>query len=88
MKKIIEKEGRTFECYLSSDCEGKFCVVSIHEIIRPRWRFFRTSYRDIRGFWVDEYDSIMQGVEKMIDYFLAYEKKEEERRIKWEMVEW
>lgn len=87
MKKIIEKEGRTFECHLSSEFQGSMCVVSIYEVVRPSWRIFRTSYQSTKSFWIDEYDTIMQGVEKMVDYLLAYEKEEAKRRAKWEIAE-
>lgn len=87
MKKIVEKEGRIFECRLSSEFQGSMCVVSIYEVVRPSWKIFRTSYQGSKSFWLSDYDTIAQGVEKMVDYLLAYEKEEEERRIKWETME-
>lgn len=87
MKKIVEKEGRTFECHLSSEFQGYMCVVSIYEVVRPSWRIFRTSYQGQKSFWIEDYETIMQGVEKMVDYLLASEKEEEERRAKWEATE-
>lgn len=86
MKKIVEKEGRTFECYLSSEYQGKMCVVSVYEVVRPSWKIFRTSYQTSESFWISDYDTIAQGVEKMVDCLLVREKEEEERRIKWKAL--
>lgn len=64
----------------------KMCVVSIYEVVRPSWKIFRTSYQDSKSFWLSDYNTITQGVEKMVECLLAREKEEEERRIKWEAL--
>ena len=83
MKITVVKQGRTFECYTSADLSGKMCTVNIYEVVRPTWKIFRTRYKDSRGFWVDDYDTLQEGIDKMLDTFLKWEQEEAERRMKW-----
>lgn len=83
MKQIITVEGRTFECYISAELGGKICGVSICEVKRPNWRIFRSIFQDQCTFWVDDYESIQEGVRQMIIYFLAREQEARARYEKW-----
>lgn len=83
MKHIVIKEGRTFECYPSAELSGKMCGVNIFEVKRPSWRIFRTTYRDHYAFWVDDYESIQEGIESMVRHFLRKEQEEKARYEKW-----
>lgn len=87
MKTTIIKQGRTFECYPSAECGGKMCMVNILEVVRPTWKIFRTSYKDSRGFWIDDYDTLQEGIDKMLDHFLQWEQEEAERKEKWGALE-
>lgn len=87
MKHILIRGQRTFECYTGAELEGKMCRVAIYEVVRPTWKIFRTRYKDSRGFWVDDYDTLQEGIDKMLDHFLKWEQEEAERKAKWSALE-
>ena len=40
--------------------------VSIEELVRPNWKFFRYRYRDTKSFFPSDYESIDKAVKTMI----------------------
>ena len=87
MKIIIEKRGRTFECYPSAECGGKMCSVSVWEVKRPNWKIFRTNYFGNRCFWIDNYKDIQEGIEDIVNFFIRQEERELARIEKWSALE-
>jgi hypothetical protein len=82
MKVIVEKDGRTFECYANAiGCA--MCAVNIYEVVRPNWKIFRTKYRESYSFFVDDFDTIKKGIEHCVARLFKREQIEEERAKKW-----
>lgn len=86
-KKIYVIEGRTFECYVAPSCLTNHVSVNIWEVVRPKWKIFRTTYRDSYGFWVFDYDTIDIGVQDAIRSYLKQEWKASCVCAKWEAFE-
>lgn len=80
-------EGRTFECYVSPSSLTNHVSVSIWEVVRPKWKIFRTKYRDSNDFWVFDYDTIDIGVQESIRSYLKREWKANCVCAKWEEFE-
>ena len=83
MKKVIVARGRNFICHYNAIFGGKMCDVSIWEIVRPTWKIFRCKYRDGFSFWIENYETIAQGVEKAVYLYLAKEDREKAIIEKW-----
>lgn len=86
MKKIIVARGREFVCRFYADLGGKMCEVSVSEIVRPTWRIFRCKYRSGYTFWVEDYSTILEGVEKAVYRYLAEEDRENKLIKLWSEV--
>lgn len=86
-KKIYVIEGRTFECYVSPSCLTNHVSVNIWEVVRPKWKIFRTTYRDSQDFWVFDYKTIDMGVREAIYFYLRQEWKANSVCAKWEEFE-
>lgn len=78
--------GREFEVYLSSECGGRMCEVSVWEVIHPNRKFFRTKYRCYKTFWIDDYETIKEGVYAVIERYFRDEKEENLIEAKWNEV--
>lgn len=87
MKITIVKRGRTFECYPSAECGGKMCSVNVWEVKRPNWKIFRTSYFGNRCFWIDDYESIQEGIEDIVGWLIRQEERDLEIAEKWGALE-
>lgn len=87
MKITIVKRGRTFECYPSAEYSGKMCSVNVWEVKRPNWKIFRTSYFGNRCFWIDDYESIQEGIEDIVDWLIRQEERDLEIAEKWSALE-
>lgn len=83
---IVIRNNRTFECYCSSEYSGKMCEVMIYEVVRPKWKIFRTKYRSYRTFWIEDFSTIREGVESRVDKYLHDEWKEQAITAKWEEI--
>lgn len=82
MKKTYIVDGREFICYVSPSIVNHV-EVSIWEVVRPRWKIFRSKYRDSYTFWIFDYKSIDEGVRDAIDTYLRHEWKDECVVAKW-----
>lgn len=87
MKITIVRRGRTFECYPSAECSGKMCSVNVWEVKRPNWKIFRTSYFGSRCFWIDDYESIQEGIEDIVGWLIRKEEHDNARAEKWGALE-
>lgn len=84
--KIYTIDNRTFECYVVSEGDA-WASVSVWEVVRPTWIFFRTKYYDSTYFRIDNYDSIEMGVLDSLQHLLAEEYKQNQRIAKWKEFE-
>lgn len=73
MKKTIEMFNRTFVCYIHSEFQGLMGAVNIFEVVRPKWKIFRTKFCDYCTFWLSDYDSIEAGVRACIRRYVREE---------------
>lgn len=79
--------GREFEVYLSPECNGRMCEVSVWEVIHPNRRLFRTKYRCYKTFWLSDFDSIKDGIYAILKDYLHDEEEENLIEAKWNEVE-
>lgn len=79
--------GREFEVYLSSEFSGRMCEVSVWEVVHPNRKFFRTKYRHFQTFWVDDFETIKEGIYHSIECYLECEKEKSLIEAKWKEVE-
>ena len=82
-KKTVVIDNREFECHINSEFCGHACAVSIYEVVRPSWKIFRTTYRAYKVFWIDEFPSVKEGIQKMVKIYLNEENEENKIRLKW-----
>ena len=83
MKRMIEMEGRQFKCEVFiGQCMSDMVECTIKEIIHPERRFFKTEFfGENTCFWLDDFSSVMEGVEDCVHKYLD-EKKRNERNLK------
>lgn len=83
---VFEYRGRTFEVVtvMEAGFHGAMAAAHIYEVIRPSWKIFRTRWLDTKNFWVDDYNTIAEGAERMLCRLLAAEDKDKEVMEKWE----
>ena len=75
--------NREFECYANSSCSQVLVEVQIYEVVRPKWKLFRTKEVDSCSFYIDKFDTIEEGIREMLAKFLVEEKEKQEREAKW-----
>lgn len=82
---IYIRNGRTFEVTtVNVACFRNFMAETyVHEVIRPNWKIFRTRSIDSQSFFVDDYETILEGEIAMLEKILQREREEKERRQKW-----
>ena len=80
-------DGRTFEFDAYTDFDGAMVCYSIYEVVRPKWKIFRTRYCKHGCFWITDYPSIKEGLRKMLGYYLEEERTDAENRKKFEDFE-
>lgn len=78
--------GRTFEVItvMCAGFHGEMAESHIYEVVRPNWKFFRTRWLDTRSFWIDTFDTIAQGEERMLQRVLTRECELNGAQKKWE----
>ena len=78
--------GRTFEVVtvMEAGFHGAMASAHIYEVIHPSWKFFRTRWLDTKSFWIDDFDTIAEGVETMLRRLLEKEYHDKETMKKWE----
>lgn len=82
---IYKRDNRKFEVITVNVMSFNGLVAETHvcEIVRPNWLIFRTRYIDSKVFFIDDYETILEGEIAMLDVILQKEKEEKERRQKW-----
>lgn len=83
---IYTHDNRTYE--LVTVCEAGFhgekAITFIHEVIHPTWKIFRTIYRDSISFWVDDYNTILEGEKAVFEKYIVLKGFEKATYAKWE----
>lgn len=74
---------RTFKCKVKPGFPGEVCV-TISEVVRPSWKFFRTKRCADTYFNIDEYDTIHDGVYEAVKLYYRQTRIELGRQDKWE----
>ena len=88
MKRLpIVMNNRNFELEVEPELGGNMVSVLIYEVVRPKWKIFRCTYRCSKTFWVDEYETITEGVVNMVRKFLEEEALEKGIILKWKEFE-
>lgn len=82
-KREIFYGGRIFEVYCESYFNGRMCTVSIYEVVHPKSKIFRTKYRDTKSFWIEDYDTIKEGIFATIESYIKDEAEQDEINKKW-----
>ena len=72
-KLVVEKDGRTYELTATADFHGAMICYSINEVVRSKWRFFRTRYCEGGSFWTADYPTVREGLLAMLDKYLYEE---------------
>jgi hypothetical protein len=82
---IYERDNRKFEVITVNvlSFNGLVAETHVREIVRPNWLIFRTRYIDSTVFFIDDYETILEGEIAMLDAILQKEKEEKERSQKW-----
>lgn len=83
----VIKNGKTFECECTPELGGSVCGVAIYEVKRPTWIIFRRVYRGYKTFWINDYNTITDGVVGMVEDYLDIQKLSEEYDEKWKEFE-
>lgn len=63
------------------------CSVNVWEVKRPNWKIFRTSYFGSRCFWIDDYESIQEGIEDIVGWLIIQKVRDHEMAEKWGALE-
>lgn len=77
---------RTFECKVKTGFPGEVCV-TISEVVRPSWKFFRTKFCADTCFNIDDYDTIYEGVYHAVEQYHWNKWDELHRQDKWKEFE-
>lgn len=89
MKTTVTYNNKTFDIYVCPDgCA--MAEVSIYEVIRPnRKTFFRTKFFPFKSGWffLDDYETIMEGALKVLEKGFAEKHREEKIIEKWKEFE-
>lgn len=85
---VIKRDNRQYQCEVTGgDFFGEANVI-IKEIIHPDRKFLRTevlSYTKIIN--LDDYDTILEGVEEAVDKYHAKKTREDRIKKMWEEFE-
>lgn len=89
IRTFIPKDGsipRTFECYITDVMGGHSLIeVSIYEVqIKKKWWHSRTQYFGCKNFWIDDFASIVDGIDAVISNLLVEEQEYNMRKKKLE----
>ena len=85
---VIKRDNRQYQCeVVNGDFFGEANVI-VKEIINPNRKFLRT---EILGYTkiinLDDYDSILEGVEKVVDKYHAEKTREDRIKKMWKEFE-
>jgi hypothetical protein len=80
-KRYVACDGREFYCWCEGAYSGSMCCVGIYEYF-PK-KLFKNRYRAYKTFWIDDYETINEGVVAMVKAYLKEEEKEKKNMEKW-----
>jgi hypothetical protein len=80
-KRYVLYGGREFYCWCEGAFSGSMCCVSIYEYF-PK-KLFKNRYRAYKTFWVDDYETIKEGIYAMIESYIKDEEEEMKIVAKW-----
>ncbi len=85
---VIKRDNRKYQCEVTGgDFFGEANVI-IKEIIHPDRAFCKTEFLGYtKTINLDEYDSILEGVEKAVDKYHAEKTREDRIKKMWEEFE-
>ena len=85
---VIKKDDRQYQCEVAgSDIFGEATVI-IKEIVRPNRKFLKTEVLgDTKTINLDDYNSILEGVENVVDKYHAKKTREERIKKMWKEFE-
>ena len=88
MKVTINHSNRTFEAYVGG-CGCGIAEVSFYEVVRPSWKIFRTTILPFHSscFFLEDFETIMAGIESCLAEGIAKESKEQIFQNKWKDFE-
>lgn len=78
------KDGRTFEFQVQTDFLGAQIEYCISEVVRPKWKIFRTRFCRSGRFWIEDFPTVREGLKYSLALFLAGEQAEIENRKKYQ----
>lgn len=73
-------EAEIMPCSLSS----AIAEVYIYEVIRPNWKIFRRSYCTGYNFFIEDFNTIEEGVNATFEKFLDKIEKQNNTQKKWD----
>lgn len=86
-KAVFTSNNRTFEITAHTDFNGAMIDYMIWEVVRPKWKIFRTRYFAGGSFWIEDFPTVREGLQHALDEFLAEEKRDQENKKKFEDFE-
>lgn len=87
-KRIYNYNNKTYVCYVGQGCFSSSVEVSMWERTRPNNRIFKgDKYKGSDWFWVEEYNTIEDGVLDCIDRLTAKENERDNISKKWKEFE-
>ena len=88
IKMCIEENGRKFICEVMPGPFEATAEVYIREVIRPHWKFFKTEFFSYsKWFWLEDHETIEEGVYSILEMKYKEENKEKEIQKKWKEFE-
>jgi hypothetical protein len=84
-KTVVYRQGRVFDVYVAP-IGGGYAEVNIYEVVRPKWKIFRTKFFPFfsTSIFVGDYLSITLALFDCVDAGLRREQRTEEIRKVWE----
>ena len=84
--KEIIFDNRTFLVKFRACSEGKMCEVKVYELKRPDRKFFKYKFLDSYYFWVEDYETILEGLYQMVIIYWKQEASDDIIRRKWDNI--
>ena len=85
MRITVNRDGRTFEAYVS-DLGMGLTEVSFYEVVRPKWKILRTTFLPFAtsGFWIIDYPTIIDGIQACLNKAIAKEEQDNLIAKRWQ----
>jgi hypothetical protein len=80
-KRYVRYGEREFYCYCEGAFSGRMCCVHIYEYFPNK--ILKNKYRAYKTFWVDDYETIKEGIYATIESYIKDEEEEAKIVAKW-----